>query len=65
MYVQHTSPPQPPISNPWIEASFDGIQYTHIPQKLPTVHKFQTPAVNSNDCHPWFFLKAVGNVPYI
>lgn len=65
-YVQCTSPPQAPISNTWIEASFDSIPYTHIPQKkLPTPHRVQTPAINSNDCHPWFFWKAIENVPYI
>lgn len=56
--AMYTSPPQTPLSNTWIEASFNSIQHTHIPQVLPTLHNFQTPAVNSNDCHPWFVWKA-------
>lgn len=54
----YTSPPQTPLSNTWIEASFNILQYAHIPQVLPTLHNCQTPAVNMNDCHHCFVWKA-------
>lgn len=63
--MQYAFPPQPLISNIRIKASFNSIQYTHTPQKLPTPHKLQTPAVNGNDYHPWFFRKVMENAPDI